>query len=513
MFKINEANRPREIEQGADYFMKKYPRQMKLIESSPLSRCRPHGITEIDVVSLGQQLQQWEDYVRYCESVGTMADLGTIPNIALDVLGVNFAQSPVNVICTTQTLEDEQGFVSFKDIVAQNTRGNVTTGQDIISTLAMPAAFPVGYASDTFRNATVLSDSSSSTSITAVALAGAADFGSPINPQTISFSGTFVTGSGTAVFSNVAVNPANGAFSAAAEEGTSGAYLTLVGVVNLSAGTVTASLISSDSAAISSRLLTSTFQTLEEGNVDVQRIQLKIQTKPVLARFMALGSNIGLGEAYLMQKRYGMSGEEELARNLTAGINLEIVNTVVQTLVANVPSSPTNVTWQREAPPGVSYYEHVMTLKNALADSSAQILKRAGRGAVNCWVVGLSAGTILSTLPGFTKLSDDASFGAHIFGTLDGVTIVRVPFSSILDDYTMIGVYKGSNPFEAAMAYLPFMPLVLTPTLPVAYNFLQSQKGAAVWAGIESIIPNFSTSLTINNTDPAFDYGNDGVTA
>src|ERR1019366_7113690 len=107
-------------------------------------------------------------------------------------------------------------------------------------------------------------------------------------------------------------------------------------------------------------------------------------------------------------------------------------NTAISMLVNNVPGGSTN-TWERTAPTGGgSYFEHKLTLLDAMADTAALMVKAAGRGTVNCWVVGRVAAAILSTLPGFTKVFDDNSFGPHIYGSINGMVVVRVPFSSVL---------------------------------------------------------------------------------
>jgi hypothetical protein len=146
-----------------------------------------------------------------------------------------------------------------------------------------------------------------------------------------------------------------------------------------------------------------------------------------------------------------------------------------------------------------------------MADSSAQIVSRAGRGEVNCWIAGREAAAVLSQLPNFKMMNDDNSYGPSIYGQYNGVTVVRVPYQSILDDNTMLGIFKGPSAFEAPIVYAPYMPLVVTNTLPMAYNPLQQQRAAAIWAALDPLIPNLSTKLTIDETN--FDYGNTGVQA
>jgi hypothetical protein len=88
-------------------------------------------------------------------------------------------------------------------------------------------------------------------------------------------------------------------------------------------------------------------------------------------------------------------------------------------------------------------------------------------------------------------------------------TVLQSTVNTILDDNAMLGIYKGPSAFEAPIVYAPYMPLVVTNTLPMAYNPLQQQRAACIWAAIDPLVTNLSTSLTINES--GFDYGNTGV--
>ena len=52
----------------------------------------------------------------------------------------------------------------------------------------------------------------------------------------------------------------------------------------------------------------------------------------------------------------------------------------------------------------------------------------------------------------------------RIYGTLDGITIIRIPNAGSLNANTMLCLYKGTSPFEAALVYCPYMPLVVKET-------------------------------------------------
>ena len=68
--------------------------------------------------------------------------------MAFDVITVAYGTAPISAIASVQPLDEERGTVYFKNVVAQTTRGNITTGDFIARSDAAPDAFPSGYASD-----------------------------------------------------------------------------------------------------------------------------------------------------------------------------------------------------------------------------------------------------------------------------------------------------------------------------------------------------------------------------
>jgi hypothetical protein len=92
---INEI-KSQKIAQGAEQYRKKYRKHMNLLDESLISKIRP--ITEYDYFNLGKQLSMFEEYRDMCEADGTLSQLGTIPNVALDVLTVNYGTSPITAV-------------------------------------------------------------------------------------------------------------------------------------------------------------------------------------------------------------------------------------------------------------------------------------------------------------------------------------------------------------------------------------------------------------------------------
>ena len=142
----------------------------------------------------------------------------------------------------------------------------------------------------------------------------------------------------------------------------------------------------------------------------------------------------------------------EVATDLVSAINSEITRTIITILNVNAQG---NVNFTRTPPSGVSFFEHKQTFKDTLADAESTMLGNAGRGMISTIVAGRDVCAIIGTLPGFVKLSEGSTIGSHIYGTLDGATVVRVPYNDVLDKDVALLLYKGTSPFEAPAVYAP----------------------------------------------------------
>ena len=137
------------------------------------------------------------------------------------------------------------------------------------------------------------------------------------------------------------------------------------------------------------------------------------------------------------------------------------------------------------------------TYADSLADAETSLLAQAGRGVISHLILGREHAAVVSTLPGFVKLSDGASLGAHIFGTYNNVPVIRVPEDALLGAKQGIGIWKGATNFEAPAVYAPYMPLSVTGLLPLAPNPLGNMRAAAVMAAVEVLVSNYAVNFDI----------------
>jgi hypothetical protein len=266
------------------------------------------------------------------------------------------------------------------------------------------------------------------------------------------------------------------------------------GTVNYSTGQVSVTFAAQPAQPKS---IFAEYQVNVERAADLPQIDTYFDSKAISARVYALKGTIGLLQSYGMRKRFGLQAEDELAKDIVAEVNREIGGDLIKLLNATAVG---NTNFDKTPPSAnISYFEHKQTFKDKLADAEAVLVGNAGRGMISQIIAGRKVAAIISTLPGFEKMADGSTLGVHVYGMLDGITVIRCPNADVLAENTALLVWKGGSPFEAAVVYAPYMPLVVTATLPVAPNPLQQMKAAAVWAGVESLVPNFVTKLTVLN--------------
>lgn len=461
---LEDRVKGKQIEREAERYLHDYRDYVELLESrSTLSKVRT--ITPYDIYALGKQLESFEFYRDICEEEGTLAQLGQIPKIALDVITAAYGTSPISAIGSVQPIEEESGLVYYKNVVAQSTRGNVTAGQSFVKSDAAEDVIPIGYAGD--QSVTTVGTTTTATSYNLTFP------NTPLRPQR-----------------NAISIPDLGLSAKDDGEGHLIGY-NIQATINYTTGAVVLTLASAPTAGHA--IVAQAVQDFE-ASADLPKIIFKLTTKTVNARVFALKDTIGIEQNYAMKKRFGLTAEDEVATDLVAAINAEIFGTAITQLYANAVG---NVNWSRTPPAGVSLYEHQMIFKNVIADAEANIIGNAGRGTVNVLIAGRNAASTISSLNGFTKIADGTTLGPHIFGSLDGIMVIRVPNSGLLGADQVLALYNGTSPFESALCYAPYMPLVITTALPSGSNPLLNQKACAVWAAVDILVGSFCTKITI----------------
>lgn len=450
------------INKIAEQYHQTYRDQMDALDKSIL--CKVKGkIDSYDVYALGKQLEQFEFYKAMMEEQGNVNLLGKIPDVAFDVITAVHGASIIPIIASVQPIEEERGTIYFKQVRAATTKGDRTAG-DILVDPRQNVVTPQAYSNNSFT------DVLAATTVAATLVYNFTLSGAPLKSESLTI---------RVPTTNIKAKDVGGG--AIWGTGISGTVDYLTGAVSLT--------FAADPGNGLQILVN--YQQNYELSADLPQIDSFYASSGIFARVYALKGTIGMLQSFGMSKRFGMVAEDEMAKDLVQEINREIGGDLIRKLKATAPNGGSPVVFSRTAPAGVSYFEHKQTYKDKLAEAEGVLVSQSGRGTISLLILGKKHAETVQTLPGFTKLYDGNSLGAHVFGTLDGVIVIRVTETNILGTEEGLAVWKGLTPWEAAAVYSPFMPLTVTATMNQSPNPLQSMKAAAVWAGVESVVPAF----------------------
>lgn len=467
---LDEDRIMKQQEKDAQYYLRKYEPQMEALQYSPLARVR--DISSFDVCALGRQLQQWEEYsghmLNESGAYGTNADLGKLPTVALDIVTASYGSSIIPLICSTQPIDEQKGIVYYKETKSQTTRGNVTQDNVLSTPWRAPDAYPRGFANEVI--AVKLADTADGDQDYTGTIAGISTT-NPIRPNSfkVKIQGTYL---------NIeAQDDGKGNFFGIGVQGT----------IKYTTGEWVLRLLDDPDATIA---INANYGQDFEAGAAYPRIIPQNNSTDIEAQIFVLGSEVGMFKAYAMKKRFGSIAEDEMITDLTNAITAEVGNTLIYNIEQNV-TGPT-VEWNRTHT-NYSWAEHKLELKDKIVMSESNILQNAGRGNVSVIIAGPTAAGYLAMLPGFTRTEVNAS-GPALYGTLDGISVIRSPQSSA---NRIVTLYKGTSMFDAAVVYSPYMPLFVSNTLPVPNNVLQRQGIACVWAGMKVVAPAFINAVDI----------------
>jgi len=450
-------------------YERKYKQYFDLYERKSV-KANADKVDEWDLAVLGAQLEQFESWKSFQEANGSADDLGVLPKIALDVITAANASSVIPLFASIQPINERKGLVWFKNVVALSNRGNITKGQTLLSAAKGRVGLPEGYAGEMVEN-----------EVDATGDGSSKDFTFIVKYPSVRLRTVTITVDGQP--NTKLIDDGQGNLIGVGGKGTIN-YET--GEVNVSFDTAPA-----DGAAIKSTYATN----LEELN-ELQTIQTQFDSTEITARVFALRTEIGLFKSYEMQKRFNIDPEIVLAQDLVNELTTNISTDVVRKLYL---ATPQGITWDRQAPSGVGYMEHLLSFTATLAEAENKILEQSGRIGNNIvYVVGTSVAGILRAMTGFVPATNvKSTLGTHFYGTLDGRPVIR---STVIPNDEMIVVSKGDDPFSAAVVYAPYMPLFVTDTFHgMDHNPLNAQKAAAAMAGSKAVVPTLATRIKVLN--------------
>jgi hypothetical protein len=462
----------------AEGYRKKYPEQVEALEGSLTSKI--NGCSEFMISQLGKQLDSAVSYQKMCEANGTLNNLGQLPRISLDVITAVMGASPIASMASVQAIEAQKGIIHFRNVSARTTKGNRTDG-DVFVDPRTGEKFNKSYASNKVQSEVIGAGDGMEDSFTAIL---------SFKPSRSQFLSVGVVG-------NAAIRGKDLGPDSNGDKNIGQIYGQGVsGTVNYLTGSI--ELVFEAPVANMANIVVS-YQENYEAAEDIPKIESYWDSVDIEAKVFALKATIGMLQAYTLQKQYGESAKDELSKDLVRAINTEIMGEFIELLLNGAQGL---TTFDLTPGAGVSFFENKMQYfdQKNLADST--LVGNAGRGQISVMIAGREHCALVAGLPGFERLTDGRSLGAHIYGRVNDTLYIRVPQDDIMGGGQAgarrgVGLFKGDSPFDAACVYSPFMPLMVTSDIPELRNPLITQRAAATMAGVDLIVPQYATNFNV----------------
>lgn len=458
---INEST----IETVAEAYHKKYAQYFNAYANRSIHRKINESVNTWELAALGQQLDQYKNYQTFCENNSNLSALGVIPQVALDVITASVGTSIIPLLASVQPMKEEHGLVYYKQIRASQEAGGYLANQVISDPLSrdVPGDGTLGAMR---KKETLVKTTDGTTEYTANLTT------LPVRPGFVRIN---VPGVGVG------------------QDDYHGKILGFgfSGEVNYDTGVVTLTFAKAPAAD-------SEVEVIYDVDIDSTKTLPKIKgsllTKDIRAKVWALQADIGAFASFAFNQRFGRSAADETAQDLTDEITRTMNTAAVLELYKNAVGV---ATWNANPSQQISYAEHKLTFIDAIAQAEKNLHKNSGANAANRYIAGSAAAAILRGLPNFQVADNPSTVSVGLYGTLDGVPVIRA--TDVMPDDEMLVISNAGNYFNAPLAYAPFMPLMVTNTVQSAANPFSSTQAAGVWAGLTTLNNNLITKLKIEN--------------
>ena len=453
------------IDEAAEKIFDKHRDQIDLIESNRHALGQVRSIDSHDLLVVGEMLEAAEHHYQMIREAEGANTLGRLPLVAKDVIAVGYANSVMPMIASVQPLEEVQGIVYFKKVLAN--------GQTLADP-RQPGQTPVGLAQANAIGADSGQAGDGAATTFAIAL------GKAIRKESVKVY--------AADDASTYAYDADGSGELAGKQGAFGTVDYLTGAVS----------VTFPSAPANGIAILIDYQTdVERG--DIPEIDLELDSRLVKAHPYALKGVWSMLQQFAGKKRHGMSWADDVSKELVAQMNREVGGQLISLIKGNAVGLET---FYKKPGAGYSPYAQRQELDVAIANAGATIYNNAGRGDVSVIIAGRLLCAYLKSLDKFKQAAGVVGqYGPHLYGTYDGIPVIRD--SERMGDYEATCLYKGSN-WDAAGVWAPYMPLTTTDNITTGRfeNPLTSQKAVCQVAAVESIQPKFATSLVMNVNDP-----------
>ena len=218
-------------------------------------------------------------------------------------------------------------------------------------------------------------------------------------------------------------------------------------------------------APTAGQVLTVTYNANHEVNGAVIReLELGLNVIPVVA------------EPHPLRLRWSVMA----ALAATAAINLDVEDTTtviagqflkierdrqLLNYIANLAGAVQSaLTFNAVAVTGISRRDVFNDFVITLAKAENVIFTAAGRGSVNWISCGTNAAVVIKSMAGFVPAASVVPIGAHVIGSIDGITVIKDPYMTANSSSDFLVGYNGILPGDSGVIIADWIPVYFTPT-------------------------------------------------
>lgn len=150
-----------------------------------------------------------------------------------------------------------------------------------------------------------------------------------------------------------------------------------------------------------------------------------------------------------------------------------------------------------------SYADNAQTFTTAIQTMGDKLYNDIHRGTINKLVCGVSAGTYITLLAGFSSSGKQDANGIYKFGTLDGIELYKAP-TDVIPSNEILAIYKNDKiQQDAALVFGTLVPFTTTNVLP-RKNFYK-EAGLATYGDVGILEKKFLGIISIKDLKESVD--------
>lgn len=403
-------------------------------------------------------------------AVGNGAGVGMVITY-FDIFFGYFPNLIVPEIASTQPIKTEKAMIFYYQTVAGSTKGNVTTGDVLISPFAINT--DVNYSSQLIDLPVV----GAATSYTS----GAKALWGPYVARSLQLEGATLTWASDTAFTG-----------SLDDNGTAIAITN--GAVTIANGQITVAMTLAATASKGFKL-TYAYDN-KYAPTQVPELNANIDSREINALPRTIKTNYSFQAGFGFEAQFGVKLEDKLAEAAMYELKRE---TDLDFVFEIMNAAPVQIVWNKAAGVANGLYEwHKLSFRDAVVGASNHIFKVSKRVRGNVLLVGPAVQSIVETLPEFVGQDFGSQIGGPaVIGKLKDIKVIAIPD---LADNDWAVLYKNDQDnLDAGIVFAPYIPVVAT--TPVTLDDFVIRRAYTMSYGKLVTNPNYFVKGTIIN-DP-----------